>query len=595
MQHQDEIFGLDFGTTNSCLAIMENGKPRILEIDGQPTVPSLVSYDRKTGEVIVGQRARNRMALWPEDSIRSVKRHMGEDEPLEIAGRALLPEQLAAEIMRYMAQQATTVLGRPVRRVVITVPAFFEDAQRRATLRAGELAGLEVVRILNEPTAAAMFYDRMQRPQRKALAGDASRPPSETILVYDLGGGTFDASVVRISGEINEVLASRGDNHLGGDDFDQLLVEHLIAEWTEQDGTQKTSDAMGLSAQAQARLVEAAERAKIDLSSRPFTRLTEEALVQDRHLDLEISRATFESLVASHLEATRRCMEQVLEDARLTPDQIDRVVLVGGSTAIPRLLDLLAEIFTCPIERAVDPALCVAAGAAVQGAILAGQIFDHILVDIAPHSLGFKVYGQEDDPFLKPWEGAQTCAIMIHRNTQIPCTFSEVFRTLFDDQETVNVEVYQGESRRCAENTFLDEFDFPLAPAPAGSELIVEFHYDLNGMVRVSVEQKGFDNRLQATFDSRRQAAEPAVAAAPPNASLGGAEVDNYILRKARAIAETAPDDLRAPLELAADAYATALQGPDEGAIDRTEDALLEAIEDLEERSAPLAIDSDGV
>ncbi len=567
-----EIYGIDFGTTNSCLAVMERGGPRVIEIDGDPLVPSVVSFDRENGEVIVGRRARNRSRLFPLDTLRSVKRHMGSEDPLEVGGQSRPAEEIAAEILRYLKQGGERALGQPIERVVITVPAYFEDAQRRATIRAGEMAGLEVVRIVNEPTAAALFYDRTQRRDAATTEATSAGTGAEKILVFDLGGGTFDVSVVAITGEINEVLASCGDNLLGGDDFDRLLAEHLA----EAAGFALTDPTV------LARLTESAEQAKVDLSRRPFVQATEEALVRQRHLDLEVARSTFEGLIEEYLRRTLEKVDQALTDAHIEASHIDRVVLVGGSTRIPKVQEMLGQRFDCPVEHAVDPSLCVALGAAVQGGILAGKVFDHILVDVAAHSLGIKVLGSEDDPdsfhFLRM--GPDTFVPLIRRNSQIPASFSEVFYTHTDQQTAVRVEVFQGENHRCSENTLIDDFLFDLRPAPFDCEVVAELHYDLDGIVRVMIEQRGFDNRKEVTLDTRRrtthQLEEP----------LGGGDVDNYMIRKARSLALqlTTADPLLVRLGEVVEAYESSLAAGDEDAIDRSEDALLDVLDQADEQ-----------
>src|SRR6185312_16250200 len=393
-----KIFGIDLGTTNSCLAVMEAGGPRVIPIDGEPIVPSVVGLDRQTNRFLVGRRARNRQVLEPAWTVRSVKRRMGEQAPLGLGDREMLPEEVSAEILRYLKVMGEAALGEPIERVVVTVPAYFGDGQRRATLRAGELAGLDVVRILNEPTAAALVYDRLVArkvvpraagplelaPPTGSLAGRAETG-IQRVLVYDLGGGTFDVSVVEIGGGINEVRSSGGNNQLGGDDFDRLLAEHLAAQLRERTGRELPDDL-----RLRARLEDSAERAKIDLSTHPYTRVMEEALLGGFHLDLEVSRQSFEALIDDLLSGTLAEVDRALTEARLAAKDIDLVILVGGSTHIPRVRELLSERFSCPVEHAVDPALCVALGAAVQGAILGGQVFDHILVDVAAHSLGVK-------------------------------------------------------------------------------------------------------------------------------------------------------------------------------------------------------------
>jgi molecular chaperone DnaK len=586
----ERIFGIDLGTTNSCLAVMVPGGPRAIAVDGDPIVPSVVSLDRQTGRFVVGRRARNRQVLEPDWTVRSIKRRMGETTPVRLGDRELLPEEVAAEILRYLKEKGEEALGEPVARAVITVPAYFGDAQRRATVRAGELAGLEVVRILNEPTAAALVYDRLvargvepqAAPESATPQTTAARPPGEgtqRVLVYDLGGGTFDVSVVEIGGGINEVLASGGNNRLGGDDFDRLLADHLAAQLREKAGRDLPHGDLYLEARLEARLLDAAERAKIDLSSRPYTRVLEEALLGGTHLDLEVDRPSFEALLADLLASTLEEVERALAEARLTAEQIDRVILVGGSTHIPRVQELLSGRFACPVEHAVDPALSVALGAAVQGAILAGQVFDHILVDVAAHSLGVKTLDDVSAGGLWGRRGADRFSTILRRNTQVPATRSELYYTLVDGQEQVAVEVYQGESARCSENTRIGHFPFALRPAPAGSPVEVEFRYDLDGIIHVLVHQKGTDNRQEVTLSSRtREALPEAPAAARP--------VENYILRKARALAESLPaGDERERLAAAARAYEEVLADPeaDPDDVDPAEEELLELLEEAEE------------
>ena len=587
---QKKIFGIDLGTTNSCLAVMEAGGPRVIDIDGDPIVPSVVSLDPATGQFLVGRRARNRQVLEPAWTVRSIKRRMGQTAQVSVGDRELLPEEISAEILRYLKERGEEALGQPIERAVITVPAYFGDAQRRATIRAGELAGLDVVRILNEPTAAALVYDRLvARKIEPAMVGGAGEArdgetergalaagtATQRVLVYDLGGGTFDVSVVEIGGGINEVKASGGDNHLGGDDFDRLLADHLTVLLRKEAGRELPQDL-----RLTARLEDAAERAKIDLSARPFARVTEEALLGGFHLDVEVDRQSFEAMIESRLAATLAEVDRALDEARLAPEQIDLVILVGGSTHIPRVQEMLAARFACPVEHAVDPALCVALGAAVQGAILGGEVFDHILVDVAAHTLGIKTadnlgsfWDQEADYF----------SPIIRRNTQVPATRSEVYQTMMDDQKRVSVEVYQGESASCSENTLIGEFSFPLLPAPSGSQAVVELRYDLDGIIRVVVHQKGTDNRQEVTLSTRkREPAEAMDAAAGP--------VENYILRKARKLAESHPDnDLRARLLAATEAYGRLLAAsgldpavePDD--VDAAEEELLEVLDAAEE------------
>ncbi len=607
----NKIYGIDLGTTNSCLAVMEPEGPRVIEIEGGPVVPSVVSFDRRREQLVVGQRARNRMVLEPESTVRSIKRRMGLAETFQLGPRQLAPEEVAAEILRYLKQQGEAAEAQEIRRAVVTVPAYFEDAQRRATIRAGELAGLEVVRILNEPTAAALIYDRLEvrSPDDAAGRRTGGRRAAETgeeaerILVYDLGGGTFDVSVVEISHQLNEVRSSCGDNHLGGDDFDQRIVEHFLGLIRDRHDRDLSGDPRVL-----ARLGAAAEMAKIDLSSNPFSRVIEEALAPRRgtsgvvHLDLELERATFEDLIRDDLDGTLAEVNRALDEARLTAGEIDRVVLVGGSTLIPRVREMLVERFDCPVEHAVDPALCVALGAAVQGAILGGEVFDHILVDVTAHSLGVKTIDNlmEDLDLPRPFK-ADYFSTIIRRNTQIPVTRSEVYYTMVDNQKRISVEVYQGEQPRCSQNTLIGNFLFELEPVPANSPVVEELSYDTDGIIRVRVHQKGTDNRGEVTLDTRvryLEAGSPSGGQAEERPREGGQAgerpetegVDNYMIRKARKLGAGLPEgDLRRRLHAAASAYEAVLAADtaDLDEVDRIEDDLLERLDEAEEAMAP--------
>ncbi len=587
----DPIYGIDLGTTNSCLAVMDRGKPNIIPIDGQSTVPSVVSLDEATGKFVVGTRARNRALLYPEATVASVKRRMGETKKLAIGKRNLLPEEISAEILRFIKQEGEKTVGKEVRRAVITVPAYFEDAQRRATIRAGELAGLEVVRIINEPTAAALVYERLEQHEISAAESSAAEdggplrlPASQeedtrNLIVYDLGGGTFDVSVVKLSGEVYEVCASCGDTQLGGDDFDQALVDHLLAIAKSDQKVDLSKDP-----RAMARLRQASERAKIELSDKPYTEIMEEALGPRINLRLELERTAFEEMIEDRLERTLIEVERAFQEAGLSKKEASRVILVGGSTRIPKVLSLLEEWLERPVEHSLDPDLCVALGAAAQGAVIAGETFDRILIDVAAHSLGIKatITAREESSLLwRPgcheFEDHDAFGVIIPRNTQIPVTRSEVYYTNHDNQERVNVEVFQGEDEHCINNTEIGSFFFKLLPAPVGSPLVVEFSYDLDGIIHVEVHQKDTDNRKEVTLSSRHRKETAAVV------ELGDG-VDNFIIRKARRLAQDLPTgELRQQLESSAAAYAAALGGGDSDELDQIEDKLLEILEEVEE------------
>ena len=564
--------GIDLGTTNSVVALLQGGIPRPVNIEeGQSIVPSVVSFDPEGGRVYFGAQALNRYVAFPAHTVKSVKRLMGRTTPVQVGEVAYLPEEISAMLLKHLAAEATRVLGQTVRRVVITVPAYFDDAQRRATVRAGELAGLEVLRIINEPTAAAFVYE--------SPAADAGE---EIILVYDLGGGTFDVSIVLLRGDIKEVLASCGDTVLGGDDFDERLKDHFLRHLQHTTGIDLGHDFV-----VQVRLKEVAERVKIALSSQPYVTVNEVAVAvidgEPLNLALEVARADFEAMTADLVEKTRRKVEEALAEARVSAGDIDRIVLVGGSTRMPVVQDMLADLFDQPMEHAVDPDLCVALGAAVQAGIIAGEPLRHILIDVAAHSLGTRTVDVVD-----PVTGeADYFSTIIRRNTRIPATRSEVYYTVAANQKLVEVEVFQGESPSCSENTLIDSFRFDLKPAPAGSPVTLEYSYDLQGIVRVTVSQKGFENSRTVAVELHKAgvSSEHAAVAESDAPALADKPV-NYLSQKARQLLQDsrlAPASVR-ELTLLAHRYETAVRnGADEGLVDDLEDELVALMDILEE------------
>ena len=564
--------GIDLGTTNSVVALLQGGIPRPVNIEeGQAIVPSVVSFDPEGGRVYFGAQALNRYVAFPAHTVKSVKRLMGRTTPVQVGEVAYLPEEISAMLLKHLAAEATRVLGQTVRRVVITVPAYFDDAQRRATVRAGELAGLEVLRIINEPTAAAFVYE--------SPAADAGE---EIILVYDLGGGTFDVSIVLLRGDIKEVLASCGDTVLGGDDFDERLKDHFLRHLQHTTGIDLGHDFV-----VQVRLKEVAERVKITLSSQPYVTVNEVAVAvidgEPLNLALEVARADFEAMTADLVEKTRRKVEEALAEARVSAGDIDRIVLVGGSTRMPAVQDMLADLFDQPMEHAVDPDLCVALGAAVQAGIIAGEPLRHILIDVAAHSLGTRTVDVVD-----PVTGeADYFSTIIRRNTRIPATRSEVYYTVAANQKLVEVEVFQGESPSCSENTLIDSFRFDLKPAPAGSPVTLEYSYDLQGIVRVTVSQKGFENSRTVAVELHKAgvSSEHAAVAESDAPALADKPV-NYLSQKARQLLQDsrlAPASVR-ELTLLAHRYETAVRnGTDEGLVDDLEDELVALMDMLEE------------
>jgi molecular chaperone DnaK len=498
------IVGIDLGTTNSEVAVVEAGQPRVLAEDGDPILPSVVGLS-EDGRLLVGHAARNQWVLAPERTVRSIKRKMGQDVKVPLGEGEYTPQEVSAMILRALKARAERELGGPVRKAVITVPAYFNDSQRQATREAGELAGLEVVRILNEPTAAALTYN----PDQAA---------SERILVYDLGGGTFDVSVVHTEGGVVEVLASHGDTQLGGDDFDQLLLDAVADDFLEMYEVDLRADRV-----SKARLLRAVEGAKKRLSDHAVTRVEEEFVAEKDgvplHLSTEVTREEYEELIRPLIDRTMECVQQALDDAGLTAAQIDRVVLVGGSTRTPLIGQLLEERLGQPAHREVNPDLCVAMGAAIQGAIIAGQNVGAVLVDITPHSLGIKCLEYGNAFGARPNEFK--FAPIIKRNTPLPASRSEVFCTVTDSQPTVEIDVYQGESPDVRRNHRVGRFLIEgLARVPAGNQLVVQLDLTLDGILKVSAREKATGLQKQITIEnvmSRYAVAERANAQARLN------------------------------------------------------------------------------
>lgn len=571
--NETSLFGIDLGTTNSCIALIRNGAPEVLAIEeGSAVVPSVVSLDAATGAFIVGRRAKNRLSAYPELTVRSVKRRMGQDERLLMGTEALLPEEVSARILGYLAHEAEQLSGIAVRKVVITVPAFFNDAQRRATIRAGELAGLEVVRIVNEPTAASLVYE---------YADDGEPPPdSPYVLVYDLGGGTFDVSILKLNGDIREVLASCGDTALGGDDFDERLADHFARHLLDGSGFDVRDGGPAL----RTRLGDIAEKVKIRLSDESVVRVAEVGLHIHNgtplNLELEIERREYEAMIADLVDRTLDKVKEALHEASLDIDDIGRVILVGGATKTPMVMESLTELFDTPITHCVDPDLCVALGASVQHGLIAGEPLGRILLDVTAHSLGIRTVDEID---YETGEADYFSAI-IRRNTRIPARKSEMYHSSYPNQKEVGIDVFQGESHSCKENSLIGSFMFELSPAPEGCPIIAELSYDRDGVIHVVVEQRGYGNRREVTMDARSRSAE----AEEVPVELDE-EVVNYMVQKARRLAACAglPEGLRHRLETAVAAYAAALGGQvGDAQVDDLEDALLELMDEAEEKAA---------
>jgi molecular chaperone DnaK len=479
----ERIIGIDLGTTNSEVADVRDGQPIVLEEDGDPILPSFVGL-AEDGRLLVGKAAKNQWIVAPERTIKSIKRKMGQDVKVKLGDQSYTPQEISAMILRVLRERAARQLGQPVNKAVITVPAYFNDAQRQATREAGELAGLEVVRILNEPTAASLTYDPSQQELRR-------------MLVYDLGGGTFDVSIVQVQQGVVEVLASHGDTQLGGDDFDDLLLKHVCELFQSEHDVDLRAIPV-----AKARVLRTVEAAKRQLSYHPFARIEEEFIAEKDghalHLNVELSREQFEAMIRPLLNRTMDCVQRALDDSRLTAGQIDKVVLVGGSTRTPMVGRLLEERLNHPAHSEVNPDLCVAMGASIQAGIIAGTDVRAVLVDITPHTVGIKCldeFGGFDFPF--------RFAPIIHRNSPLPASRSELFHTCYDQQTEVHIEVYQGESEDVRNNHGIGDFMVQgLARVPAGNQIVVQLDLNLDGMLKVSAREKATGLQKQVTIEN---------------------------------------------------------------------------------------------
>jgi len=458
--------GIDLGTTFSAVAVLEGGKPTIIpNAEGTRTTPSVVHI--RDEEVIVGQIARNQAIIDPLHTIRSIKRKMGTDEKVDIGGKEYTPEQISAMILQKLKRDAEAYLGQAVHNAVITVPAYFNDAQRQATKNAGEIAGLNVLRIINEPTAAALAY------------GLDKQEKEHTILVFDFGGGTFDVSILELGDGIFEVKSTSGDNFLGGDDVDQLVIDHLAKIFKSSTGIDLRNDATAMQ-----RLKEAAEKAKIELSSKTKVEISIPFITADqhgpKHIKEELTKAKFEELIADILKRLEAPVKNALRDAELTPAKIDKVIFVGGSTRIPAVQELVKKLTAKEGDKSVNPDEAVAVGAAIQAGVLAGDIKDILLLDVTPLSLGIETLG-----------GVFTQ--LIERNSTIPTKKSQIFSTAADSQTAVTIRVAQGERPMFADNKILGQFDLVgIPPAPRGvPQVEVTFDIDANGILHVSAQDKG--------------------------------------------------------------------------------------------------------
>ena len=471
-----KIIGIDLGTTNSCVAVLEGGEPKVIaNAEGARTTPSVVAF--KNGERQVGEVAK-RQSITNPNTIMSVKRHMGTDYKVEVEGKNYTPQEISAIILQHLKSYAEAYLGEEVTKAVITVPAYFNDAERQATKDAGKIAGLEVERIINEPTAAALAY------------GLDKTDEDQTILVYDLGGGTFDVSVLELGDGVFEVRSTAGDNRLGGDDFDQVIIDHLVAEFKKENGIDLSKDKMALQ-----RLKDAAEKAKKDLSGVSSTQISLPFITAGDagplHLELTLTRAKFEELSADLVERTMTPVRQSLKDAGLSASEIDKVILVGGSTRIPAVQEAIKKETGKEPHKGVNPDEVVALGAAIQGGVITGDVKDVVLLDVTPLSLGIETMG---GVFTK----------LIERNTTIPTSKSQVFSTAADNQTAVDIHVLQGERPMAADNKTLGRFQLTdIPPAPRGvPQIEVSFDIDKNGIVNVRAKDMGTGKEQNITIKS---------------------------------------------------------------------------------------------
>lgn len=495
-----KIIGIDLGTTNSCVSVMEGGDPVVIpNSEGNRTTPSVVAFS-KNGERLVGQIAKRQAVTNPENTVISIKRKMGTSEKVKIEGDEFSPQEISAMILQKLKADAENYLGTKVTQAVITVPAYFSDSERQATKDAGRIAGLEVLRIINEPTAAALAYGMDKEAQ------------DQKIMIYDLGGGTFDVSILEIGDGVFEVLSTNGNTHLGGDDFDNAIIDYLVDEFKKSNGIDLKADKMAMQ-----RLKEAAEKAKIELSGVQQTQINLPFITADstgpKHLDITLTRAKFEELIHDLVEKTRIPVEQAMKDAGISASEIHKVLLVGGSTRVPCVQEMVKRITGKEADKGINPDECVAIGAGIQGGVLSGDVKDLVLLDVTPLSLGIETYG---GVFTK----------LIERNTTIPTKKSQIFSTAGDGQTSVEVHVLQGEREMAAYNKTLGRFQLTGIPAaPRGvPQIEVTFDIDANGIVHVSAKDQGTGNEQKVVITASTNLSEDDINEAIKDAEAHAAE-----------------------------------------------------------------------